>query len=164
MNEHRDLPRIAALDELGRRFDTVVEAPRLRRLRPRRWVALSLGVLALAATPAIASVAGLFDGPPRVEDSLPEVAAAIDRDDPPATERALRQRGFRVHWMLVTDNPERARDGETPTRARAVAAPPPGTRILSVLNAQGGNDVQPDTRDLQIEIAPAGSQILAGHR
>jgi len=164
MNEHRGFTGIAALDELGRRFDAVVEAPRIRRLRPRRWVALSLGVLALAATPALASVAGLFDGPPRVEDSLPAVAAAIDRDNPVATGRALEQRGFRVHWMLITDNPARARDGEMPTRSRAVATPPAGTRILAVLNQEGGNAVDADTRDLQVEIAPAGSEILAEHR
>ena len=62
--------------------------------------------------------------------------------------------------MLITDNPDRGRDGETPTRWRAVAAPPAGTEILSVLNQDGGLAVDPDTRDLQIEVAPAGSDIL----
>lgn len=153
---------IAALDELGRRMDAIIEPPRLRRWRPRRWAALALGLLAVVATPALAAV--VFDGPEHVEDALPEVGPAIDRDDPAATGRALERLGFRVHWMLITDNPARGRDVESPTRARAVAAPPAGTAILAVLNQDGGLAVDPDTRDLQIEVAPAGSEILEGHR
>ena len=161
MTPHRTSTGIAALDELGRRFDAVAEPPRLRRLRPRRWAALALGLLALVATPAIAAV--VFSGPERVEDALPEVAAAIDRDDPAATGRALERLGFRVRWMLITDNPARGRDGETPTRWRAVAAPPAGTEILSVAAADGSLTVDPDTRELQIEVAPVGSEILESH-
>jgi len=163
MTPHRETTAIAALDELGRRLDAVVERPRLRGMRPRRFTALALGVLALVAAPAIAGVTGMFAGAERVEDALPEVGAAIDRSDPAATGRALEQRGFRVHWVLITDNPDRARDGERPTRSRAVAAPPAGTRIISVLNERGGNAVEADTRDLQIEISPAGSEILKSH-
>ncbi|HEV2775933.1 MAG TPA: hypothetical protein VGV90_10105 [Solirubrobacteraceae bacterium] len=162
MTPHRTSTGIAALDELGRRMDAIVEPPRLRRLRPRRWAALALGVLALVAPPALAAV--VFDGPERVEDALPEVAAAIDLDDPAATGRALERLGFRVRWMLITDNPAYGRDGESPTRGRAIAAPPPNTEILSVLDQDGGLAVDPDTRDLQIEVAPAGSDILATHR
>jgi hypothetical protein len=161
MTAHRASTGIAALDELGRRLDAVVEPPRVRLRRPRRWAALGLGLLAVLATPAIAAV--VFDGPERVEDALPEVAAAIDRDDPAATGRALEQLGFRVRWMLITDNPARGRDGETPTRWRAVAAPPADTKILSVLNEAGGNAVDQETRTLQIEISPAGSEILKSH-
>lgn len=162
MTPHRETTEIAALDELGRRFDAIVERPRLRTVRTRRWAALALGVLALAAAPAIASV--VFDGAERVEDALPEIGAVIDRDDPAATGRALEERGFRVRWVLVTDNPARALDGESPTRSRAVAAPPAGTRILAVLNQRGGNEVDATTRDLLIEIAPGASEILKSHR
>lgn len=162
MTSQHESTGIAALDELGHRFDAVSEHPRIRRLRPRRWAALSLGILALAATPAIAAVAGVFDGAERVEDALPQVGAAIDRADPTATGRALERQGFRVRWMLITDNP--GREGGRPTRSRVVGAPPVGTEILSVLNEQGGLAVDSNTRDLQIEIAPADSAILAGHR
>lgn len=162
MTAPRTSTGIAALDELGRRMDAIVEPPRLRRWRPRRWAALALGLLAVVATPALAAV--VFDGPERVEDALPEVAAAIDRDDPAATGRALEQLGFRVHWMLITDNPARGRDGESPTRGRAVAAPPAGTEVLAVLDEDGGLSVDAGTRDLQIEVAPTGSDILATHR
>lgn len=68
-----------------------------------------------------------------------------------------------MHWLLITDNPDRAEDGEMPTRSRKVAAPPAGTRILSVLNEQGGNAVDAHTRDLMIEISPSGSDILVTH-
>ena len=115
-------------------------------------------MLAVAATPALAAV---FDGPDRVEDQLPQVAAAVDRSDPTGTGLALAREGFRVEWMLNTDAP---RGAETPTRFRKVAAPPAGTEILSVLNARGGNEVSARTRVLQIEVAPVGSRILEEHR
>lgn len=66
-----------------------------------------------------------------------------------------------MHWVLITDA---GADADSPTRSRHVAAPPSGTKILSVLNQKGGNEVSPDTRDLQIEIAPVGSKILQSHR
>ena len=163
MTPHHDSTGIAALDELGLRLEAVAERRGRRRLRPRRWMVLSFGVLALVATPAIASVSGLFDGPPRVEDVLPQAAAAIDRDDPAATGRALEQRGFRVQWVLITDNPDRGRDGESPTRQASVAAPPAGTKILSVLGKGGTTDIDARTRDLQIEVSPVGSAILKTH-
>jgi len=149
---------IAALDELGRQFDAAIARPRVRR----RWLALALAVLALGATPAIASVSGIFDDTVRVEDALPEVAAAVDRGDPTATRFALERLGFRVQWVLITDNPDRS--GESPTLSRIVSAPPAGTEILAVLNEQGGNEATADTRDLMIEIAPIGSAILDSHR
>jgi len=151
---------IAALDEFGRRLEVAIaaERPRARRARLRRWPALTLGVLALAATPALASV--VFGGTETVEEALPQVAAAIDRDDPAATGRALERRGYRVDWVLITDRV----GGESPTRSRPVASPPQGTEILSVLNQKGGNAVTPKTRDLQIEVAPVGSKILESHR
>ena len=139
---------IAALDELGRRFEAL---PERRPRRFRRWPALALGVLALAATPALAAV--VFDGPPPVEEQLPQVAAAVDRDDPAGTGLALARKGFRVEWVLITDAP---RGADTPTRSRRVAAPPARTEILSVLNAKGGNEVSADTRELQVEVAPIG--------
>ena len=138
-----DSTGIAALDELGRRFEAL---PEPRRLRPRRWVALALAGLALAATPALASV--VFGGPPPVTEALPQVGAAVDRSDPAGTERALARKGFRVEWVLVTDG--------HPTNTRQVASPPAGTEIIAVLNAKGGNEVSDSTRVLQIEVAPRG--------
>ncbi len=41
--------------------------------------------------------------------------------------------------------------------------PPAGTKILAVLAEDGGLTVDPDTRELQIEISPAGSEILKRH-
>lgn len=160
MTSHHDSTGIAALDELGHRFEAATARSPRRRLRQARWPAVALGALALA-TPALAAV---LDGPPpqRVEDQLPQVAAAIDRDDPVATGRALAQEGFRVHWVLITDNP--GPDGDGPTRQRRVAAPPAGTEILAVLNQRGGNEVTPGMRDLGIEVAPVGSKILESHR
>jgi len=160
MTSHHDSTHIAALDELGRRMQAATERSRSRGWRPRRWTALTLGVVALAATPAIASVSGIFDDPVTIEEALPQVAAAIDRDDPAATGVALARLGYRVHWILVTDNP----GGDSPTRSRSVAAPPAGTEILSVANERGGYEVTPGMRDLGIEISPAGSAILATHR
>jgi len=157
---HHDSTDIAALDELGRRLQAATVRPGLRRRLPRRWPAIALGVLALAATPAIASVSGILHGPERVEDALPQVAGAVDRENPVATGRALEQRGFGVHWVLITDN----RDGDRPTRSRDVSAPPDGTEILSVLSHPGGAEVTADTRELMIEVAPVGSDILESHR
>ncbi len=161
MTPHRTSTGIAALDELGRRFDAVVEPPRLRRLRPRRWTTLALCLLAAVATPAIAAV--VLDAPDRLEKTHPDAAAAIVPDDPAATGRALEQLGYRVRWMLITDNPDRPRDGASPTQQRAVDAPPDGTKVLSVLNKDGSLPVDPDARILQIEISPAGSTILKSH-
>lgn len=157
MTPHHDSTGIAALDELGVRFEAAIARPPARGRR-WRWPALGLGVLALAATPALAAV---FGGHDRVEDQLPQVAAAVDRSDPTGTGLALARQGFRVEWVLITDAP---RGAEMPTRFRKVAAPPAGTEILSVLNAQGGNEVNSRTRALQIEVAPVGSAILEGHR
>ena len=67
-----------------------------------------------------------------------------------------------MHWILVTDNPNRG--AIPPTRSRNVPDPPAGTEIISVLNSQGGLEVSPDTRDLLIEVAPLGSDILESHR
>lgn len=161
-----DSTGIAALDELGRRLQAATERPRVR-LRLRRWPALVLGVLALAATPALASMSGIFSGPlsgpENVEATLPRTAGAIDRDDPTATGLALEQRGFGVHWVLITDDPDR--DGGRPTRSRNVSAPPAGTEILSLLDHQrGGALVTKDTRELLIEVAPVGSAIAETHR
>lgn len=161
MTPPRTSTGIAALDELGRRFDAVVEPPRLRRLRPRRWAVLTLGVLAAVATPAIAAV--VLEAPDRLEETHRDAAAAIVPDDPAATGRALEQLGYHVRWMLITDNPDRARDGQSPTRQRALDAPPRGTRILSVHSKDGSLPVDPDARILQIEISPAGSEILKSH-
>ena len=164
MTPHRTSTGIAALDELGRRMDAIVEPPRLRRLRPRRWTAVALGILALVATPALASVSGIFDGAEPIERTFPEVAAAMKRGDPEAVGTALEKRGFRVHWILVTDNPDRARGGELPTRSQPIAAPPAGTKILSTLDDDGSSFPVSGDRDLLIEVAPADSAILRTHR
>jgi hypothetical protein len=154
-----DSTGIAALDELGRRFEAAATRPRVRRSRLRRWPVIVLGGLALAATPALA--VSVFSGPERVEDALPQVGQVVDRSNPAATGRALARRGFRVDWILVTDNPNRA--AVPPTRSRNVSAPPAGTEIISVTNAQGGLEVSADTRELAIEIAPVGSEIAESH-
>lgn len=146
-----DSTGITALDELGRRFEAL---PERRARRPRRWLALALAGLAVAATPALASL--VFDGPPPVTEALPQVGAAVDRSDPAGTERALAREGYRVEWVLVTDG--------HPTNTRKVSAPPSGTEIIAVLNARGGNEVSDSTRVLQIEVAPRGSRILEEHR
>lgn len=156
MNRHPDSTGIAALDELGSRFDAVAARP-ARSRRPVRWPAVILCGLALAAAPAVATV---VDGADRVEDQLPRVAAAIDRDDPGATARALAQAGYRVRWVLVTDAPGTG----GPTSSRPVGFPPPRTEILAVLNSRGGNSVSPGMRTLLIELAPVGSAILETHR
>ena len=160
MTPPRTSTGIAALDELGRRFDAVVEPPRLRRLRSRRWAALALGLLAAVATPAIAAV--LSEAPERLMQTHGDLAAAITPDDPAATGRALEQLGYQVRWILITDNPDRARDGESPIRQRPVDLPPHGTKVLSVRSEDRS---APDTgaRPLQIEISPVGSEILKSH-
>ena len=68
-----------------------------------------------------------------------------------------------MHWVLITDSPNR--DGGQPTRSRNVLAPPAGTEILSLLDHErGGTLVTKDTRELLIEVAPAGSAIAETHR
>jgi len=158
MTVHRDSTGIAVLDELGRRFEAARPQPRARR----RWPVVALVVLALAATPAIASVSGILGGPDSVEEALPKVAAAVDRHDPTATGLALERLGFRLTWVLITDNLDP--DGDRPTHSRSVTEPPAGTEILSILNEQGGNEANENTRDLMIEVAPIGSAILDSHR
>jgi hypothetical protein len=103
----------------------------------------------------------VFSGPERVEDALPQVGQVVDRSNPAATGRALARRGFRVDWILVTDNSDRG--AGPPTRSCNVSAPPAETEIISVTNAQGGLEVSADTRELTIEIAPVGSEIAESH-
>ena len=103
MTPHRTPTGIAALDELGRRFDAVADPHRLRRLRSRRWAALVLGLLAAAATPAIAAI--VFEGPGHLMERHRDITTAITPDDPAATGRALEQLGYQVRWILITDNP-----------------------------------------------------------
>jgi hypothetical protein len=150
-----DLP---TLDLLGRRLEAAITERRAPVRWSRRTLALAASALvALAATPAVASITGVFDGgSPTLEESLP---AVVDRSDPVATGRALERRGFTVRWMLIEDNPDR----DFPTVWRSVPAPPPGTRILSLLNAQDGDTATTSTRSVVIEIAPAGSEILRSH-
>ena len=160
MTPGNDSTGIVALDELGHRLEAAVaRRPRRRRLPRGRRPAIALGLFALAATPALAAV---LDTPESVVEQLPRVAAAVDYDDPAATGRALAREGFRVRWVLVSDNP--AADADSPTVARDVATPPAGTEILAVLDRRGGYDVDDRTRELQIEVAPVGSRILETHR
>ncbi|HEV2815077.1 MAG TPA: hypothetical protein VGW10_17610, partial [Solirubrobacteraceae bacterium] len=95
---------------------------------------------------------------------LPDVARAVDRKDPAGTGRRLAALGYEVRWKLIVDNPARDDDPAAgPTGWKDVPAPPPGTEILSVLNAGGGNSATPQTRKLLIEVAPLGSEILESH-
>jgi len=156
---------LRALDELGRRLEAAgAQRGSVRRKPPRRLATLgALGLMVFVAAPAIA-VSGVLSGDERIEEALPQVARAAALEDPAATGRELRRLGFTVRWQLITDNPERGRSGASPTLGRDVAAPPPETEILSVLNAEGGNTATAGTRSLLIEVAPAGSAILGTHR
>lgn len=152
-----DLP---ALDELGRRFEVAVARDQAPSPRGRRTLlAVAAGLVALAATPAVASIVGDFNSHSSIEEAVPRAAAVIDPDDPLATGRELRKLGFDVQWSFVQDNP----GGDSPTTAREVAAPPPGTEILAVLASDGSSQVTEDTRALLIEVAPADSEIIASH-
>jgi hypothetical protein len=94
-------------------------------------------------------------------ETFPALCPAIVHDDPRATGRALRRLGFRVRWVLIEDAPPGA---ESPTTGGPVAAPPPGTVVLSVLGPGGAwTDVPRDARELEVEVSPRGSEILAGH-
>lgn len=152
---------IRALDELGHRFEIATTRRRSHASRPRRTLTLAaVGLAALVAAPALASVSGVFNSHSSFEEALPWAAEAVDPDDPLATDRALRRLGFDIRWSLVEDNP----GGESPTKDRDVAEPPPGTEILAVFAADGSSTVSEDTRTLLIEVAPAGSKILESHR
>ncbi len=155
-----DHPEIRALDELGRRFE-IAAARRPHTPRRRRALLLAaVGAMALVGTPAVASITGIFNSHSTIEEALPRAAAVIDPGDPLSTGRALRRLGFDVRWSLVEDNP----GGSSPTTGRDVGVPPPGTEILSVTAAGGSSNVTEDTRILQIEVSPAGSEILRSHR
>jgi hypothetical protein len=91
-------------------------------------------------------------------EALPQVADAVDVNDPAATGRRLAELGFTIHWELVVDDP-----ADPPTASSSVSRPPEGTKILSVLNAQGENSATPDTRTLLIEITPRDSEIGQSH-
>jgi hypothetical protein len=93
-----------------------------------------------------------------------------DSDDPATTARALERRGYKVRWVLIEHNPDyrrrrlrpgdRFRPQDQPTVATPVAAPPPGTRVLSVLNEHGGAAPIPGSRSVTIEVTPRGSKGL----
>ncbi len=165
MTAPHDHPEIRALDELGRRFE-IATARHAPTPRTRRVVLITaIAAMALVGTPAVAaitgtSITGIFNPHSTIEEALPRAAAVIDPADPVATGRALRRLGFDVRWSLVED----ARRGSSPTTSRDVGVPPPGTEILSVTAAGGSSKVTADTRVLQIEVAPAGSEILRSHR
>lgn len=166
MSRQHDPSDIRALDELGRRFEIATAPRRSSAWRPRRTLVLaSVGLVALAAAPALASISGVsidgvFNSHSSIEEALPKVAAAVDPTDPVATGRALRRLGFAVQWSFVEDNP----GGTSPTKSREVGAPPSGTQILSVTNADGSSNVTEDTRALLIEVAPSDSDIVRSHR
>ncbi len=158
-HEPSDLP---TLDALGRRLE-VATAPRRSPARwSRRTVALAASALiVLVATPAVASITGVFNGG---DETIEEALSTVrHRSDPVATGRALERHGFTVRWMLIEDNPDRGRSGESPTIGSKVAAPPPGTRILALLNAQSTDTATNSKRNILIEVAPAGSEILRSH-
>lgn len=151
---------IPALDELGRRFAMATASPQRSAPRRRRVLLVAaIGCVVLLATPSLASISGVFNSHSNIEEALPRAAAVIEPDDPAGTGRALHRLGIGVRWSLVEDNP----GGTSPTQDRDVAAPPPGTEILSV-TAYGAATITEDTRILHIEVAPTNSRILQSHR
>jgi len=140
-----------------------VQFPRRARFQGRQLV-LERGVggtviVAVGAPPRAGQTARLT-----IAEALPEVPAAVDRDDAAGTARRLRALGFTVRVRLVVDNPARATDPlATPTGVKAVADPPPGTVVLQVTNADGGATGRPGMRVLVLEVAPRGSAVASAH-
>lgn len=93
---------------------------------------------------------------------LPQVRAAVTRDDPRRTLEQLRSLGYDIEIKLVVDNPDRT--ATAVTGVKTVSSPPEGTVVLSVLNSEGGNTATAQTHSLILEVAPAGSRVAAGHR
>lgn len=93
---------------------------------------------------------------------LPQVQAAVRRENPRATLTALRQAGFEVKVKYVIDNPDR-RGAAGATGVKDVASPPAGTVVLAVTNAAGQNAATPTTRSLILEVAPKGSDVARSH-
>jgi hypothetical protein len=85
---------------------------------------------------------------------FPAVEAAIDREDPVATGRALERLGFRVDWVLI----EGAGVGHD------VDTPPSGTVVLSVLGPEGQwTGIDPATDTLMVELASLQVARELGH-
>lgn len=148
---------LPALDELGRRMQSAV-ATRSPARRGRRWLSLSAVAVVLVAAPAAGTVTGVFN--PH-GDVPADAAQALVPTDPAKTAKNLEALGYRVNWMLIEDAPPGA---PSPTVARRVEAPPPGTELLAVLAPNGSPVIDPDEKHVLIEVAPSDSAILAGHR
>lgn len=78
--------------------------------------------------------------------------AAASGADPAVAARALRRLGYSVRLRHVSGG-----------HARDVAAPPQDAVVLSVLNAHGGNEPLPGSRELVLELADRGSRLHDGH-
>lgn len=85
---------------------------------------------------------------------FPAVEAAIDREDPAATGRALERLGFQVDWVVI----EGAGVGHD------VDTPPAGTTVLSVLGPEGQwTGIDPATDTLMVELASPQVARDLGH-
>lgn len=85
---------------------------------------------------------------------FPEIEAAINRDDPVATGRALEQLGFHVEWTQIL----------APGTGRSVDDPPPGTVVISVLGPEGQwYNVDPSTDTLSVEVGSPETAAELGH-
>jgi hypothetical protein len=103
---------------------------------------------------------------------FPELSEVVEPDDPTLTGRRLAERGFEVEWLLIVRNPAAEEPREDPeigdppgqpvTLAHRVAAPPPGTRVLSILNPRGEPRFVKGSRRLSIEITPRDSTGVEG--
>jgi hypothetical protein len=89
-----------------------------------------------------------------LDEVFPEIEAAIDREDPVATGRALERLGFRIRWDLI----------EAPGFGYGVEAPPAGTVVISVLGPDGQwTDIEPTTDTLTVEVASPEVAEELGH-
>lgn len=103
---------------------------------------------------------------------FPELGGVVEPDDPALTARGLAERGFEVEWFLVERNPAAGDPREVPevgdppgppaTLARRVAAPPQGTRVLSILNERGELRFARGSRRLFIEVTPRDASGVEG--
>ena len=125
----------------------------------KRWLIL-LGLLA-AATAVIAASDSRHAGssPTRAEDAGLRALELVVADDPRATGRALRGAGYDIQWKLVTS---RERGEGSATEGRSVGGPPPGTRVLSITDAEGGALISARTTTITIEVTPVGRRGVPG--
>lgn len=103
-------------------------------------------------TSASAVLVGLrhnADRPPRtIYDVFPVLCESVQPENAPATARTLRGDGFAVTYVLLDP-------GVPPgSRGTRVNQPPPGTVVISVLDADGSySGIRTRTRRLLVEVA-----------